>query len=170
MHLTHVLLCHFLGHRFNLHIYVKLAHLFFLCADQQCNQNRTGTLCGQCQNGLSLMLGSNACKKCTNKYLFILIVFVIAGILLIGFLTGLNMTVSDGKINGLLFYANVIKLNETVFFPKSYIPVISHFISWLNLDLGFEVCFFNGLNGYWKTWITVSFSNIYLVTYNINNS
>ena len=72
-------------------------------ADQQCNQNRTGTLCGQCQNGLSLMLGSNACKMCTNKYLFILIVCVIAGILLIVFLTSLNMTVSDGKINGLLF-------------------------------------------------------------------
>ena len=126
-------------------------------ADQQCNQNRTGTLCGQCQNGLSLMLGSNACKMCTNKYLFILIVCVIAGILLIVFLTGLNMTVSDGKINGLLFYANVIKLNETVFFPKGYIPVISHFISWLNLDLGFEVCFFNGLNGYWKTWIQFLF-------------
>ena len=55
------------------------------------------------------------------------------------------------------FYANVIKLNETVFFPKGYIPVISHFISWLNLDLGFEVCFFNGLNGYWKTWIQFLF-------------
>jgi len=30
-------------------------------------------------------------------------------------------------------------------------------IAWLNLDLGFEMCFFDGLNGYWKTWLQLAF-------------
>ena len=126
-------------------------------ADQQCNHNRTGTLCGSCQKGLSLMLGSNACSECSNLYIFILILFMLAGILLVVILIALNITVSVGSINGLLFYANIVKLNQPVFFPDGTIPVISHFISWLNLDFGFEVCFFNGLNGYWKTWLQFVF-------------
>ena len=125
--------------------------------DKQCAYNRRGTLCGQCREGLSLMLGSNACSKCNNRYLMLLLAFIIAGVLLVVFLIVLNMTVSVGSIHGLLFYANIVKLNETVFFPNGTIPVISHFISWLNLDLGFEVCFFNGLDGYWKTWLQFMF-------------
>ena len=125
--------------------------------DRQCNHNRIGTLCGSCQQGLSLMLGSNACSKCSNLYIFILVPFIFAGILLVFILIALNMTVSVGSINGLLFYANIVKLNQPVFFPDGTIPVISHFISWLNLDFGFEVCFFNGLNGYWKTWLQFVF-------------
>ena len=34
---------------------------------------------------------------------------------------------------------------------------VSQFISWLNLDLGIEVCFFDGLDGYWKTWLQFAF-------------
>ena len=119
--------------------------------DLQCRDRRTGTLCGQCQQGLSLMLGSNVCSKCSNAYLFIVIVSImIAGILLVVLLIMLNLTVSIGSINGLLFYANIVKLNKAVFFPDRSIPVISQLISWLNLDLGLEVCFVEGLNGYWK--------------------
>ena len=48
--------------------------------------------------------------------------------------------------------ANMIKLNETALFPNGVsIPVLSQFIAWLNLDLGIQTCFFNGLDGYWKT-------------------
>ena len=55
--------------------------------------------------------------------------------------------ISVGTINGLLFYANMVKLNEAFFFPNGSVPVVSQFISWLNLDLGIEVCLFNGLDG-----------------------
>ena len=126
-------------------------------SDEQCSNNRTGTLCGQCKPGLSVMLGSNACSQCTNTYLVTIVGFIIAGILLVVFILILNMTVSIGSINGLLFYANVVKLNESVLFPNGSIPVISQFISWINLDLGIEVCFYNGLDGYWKTWLQYVF-------------
>ena len=54
--------------------------------DLQCNHNRMGLLCGQCQSGLSLKLGSNECSKCTNIYLLLLIVFMFSGMLLIAVL------------------------------------------------------------------------------------
>ena len=38
-------------------------------SDLQCNYNRSGILCGQCQPGLSLMLGSNRCANCTDTTL-----------------------------------------------------------------------------------------------------
>ena len=128
----------------------------------QCALKRSGVLCGHCQHGLSLMLGSNQCTHCNNTYISLLAVFILAGIILMFILIVLNLTVSTGVINGLLFYANIVKLNEPVFFPTTqYFPLLKQFIFWLNLDLGIETCFFNGLNGYWKTWLQFVFP-IYL--------
>ena len=128
-----------------------------MAPDRQCLGNRTGILCGQCQSHHSIMLGSNRCGTCSNWYLFLLPVFALAGIVLVAVLMFLNSSVSTGTINGLLFYANMVKLNETFFFPNGSIPVVSQFISWLNLDLGIEVCFFDGLDGYWNTWLQFAF-------------
>ena len=51
----------------------------------------------------------------------------------------------------------MVKLNEAFFFPNGNIPVVSQFISWMNLDLGIEVCLFDGLDGYWNTWLQFAF-------------
>ena len=128
-----------------------------MAPDRQCIGNRTGILCGQCQSHLSIMLGSNRCGTCSNWYLFLLPVFALAGIVLVAMLMFLNLSVSVGTINGLLFYANMVKLNEAFFFPNGSIPVVSQFISWLNLELGIEVCLFDGLDGYWNTWLQFAF-------------
>ena len=117
-----------------------------MAPDHQCVANRVGILCGQCQSNLSIMLGSNRCGTCSNWYLFLLPVFALAGIVLLAVLMFLNLSVSVGTINGLLFYANMVKLNKVFFFPNGSVPVVSQFISWLNLDLGIEVCLFNGLD------------------------
>ena len=87
-----------------------------MAPDRQCIGNRTGILCGQCQSHLSIMLGSNRCGTCSNWYLFLLPVFALAGIVLVAMLMFLNLSVSVGTINGLLFYANMVKLNEAFFF------------------------------------------------------
>ena len=77
-----------------------------MAPDRQCVANRVGILCGQCQSRLSIMLGSNRCGTCSNWYLFLLPVFALAGIVLVAVLMFLNLSVSVGTINGLLFYAN----------------------------------------------------------------
>ena len=128
-----------------------------MAPDCQCVANRTGTLCGQCQSHLSIMLGSNRCGTCSNWYLFLLPGFALAGLVLVAMLMFLNLSVSVGTINGLLFYANMVKLNEPFFFPNGSVPVVSQFISWVNLDLGIEMCLFDGLDGYWNTWLQFVF-------------
>ena len=84
-------------------------------SDGQCSHNRSGILCGGCQPGLSLMLGSNQCDVCENKYIILLSAFISAGIGLVAFLLICNLTVSVGSINGLLFYANLIKSTKLSF-------------------------------------------------------
>ena len=98
--------------------------------------------------------------NCTDMKLVsvsIVILAAVAGVVLVILLMLLNLTVSVGSINGLLFYANLVKLNESVFFSSGNIPVITQFISWCNLDMGFEYCFVDGLDGYVKTWLQFVF-------------
>ena len=142
--------------------------------DPQCNLNRQGLLCGECEEGLTLLLGSNRCGECSNSHLALLLLFMLAGIALVALITVLNLTVSQGTVNDLIFVANVVVLAEPHFFPHGPIPVLSQFISWINLDFGIETCFFVGLNGYYKVWLQyvfpfyiwlVIFAMIYLAKY-----
>ena len=64
---------------------------------------------------------------------------------------------SVGTINGLIFYANVVKIYEHIFFPKGSLPFLSLFISCLNLDLGIETCFIDGMDSCSKTWLQFIF-------------
>ena len=123
--------------------------------DSQCAFHRAGILCGSCKPGLSQALGSSQCLKCSHKYLSLIVVFVVAGIVLVVILNALDLTVASGIINGLVFYANIVKANDATFFPKQ--SFLSVFVAWLNIDLGIETCFYNGLDGYVKTWLQFAF-------------
>ena len=117
--------------------------------EKQCDLNRSGLLCGGCNEGLSMMLGSDSCGECSDNWLALLILFAVAGIVLIVFITALNLTVSVGSINGLIFYANIVKMKELLLIP-SQSTFLKVFISWLNLDLGIEMCFYDGMTTFHK--------------------
>lgn len=121
--------------------------------DSQCSHNRSGILCGQCQPGLSVVLGSTQCQACTNKYLILLIPFSFAGPALVLLIKILDLKISQGTLNGLIFFANAIKANEYISFSCEQGSLLRLFIVWLNLDLGVETCFFAGLTTYTKTWM-----------------
>ena len=125
--------------------------------DSQCNFNHSGTLCGGCQPGLSLALGSAQCLQCSNKYLALLIPLTLAGPVLVFSIKLPDLTISQGTLNGLIFYANVIKANEYIFLPSGQTNPLTVFIAWLNLDLGVETCLFQGLTAYSKTWLQFVF-------------
>ena len=127
--------------------------------DQQCAFNRSGILCGGCQVDFSQALGTSKCKICNNSRLsFIIVLIALAGVALVIGLMLLNVTVSVGTINGLIFYANVLRVNEAFFFPQiASTSFLSTFIAWLNLDLGIETCLYNGLDAYFKTWLQFLF-------------
>ena len=127
--------------------------------DKQYAYNRRGILCGGCQVGFGNILGSSKCKQCSNLMLLVVIpVVLVAGILLILFLMGLDLTVSSGTINGLISYANIVEAQHAIFFtPFSSCSFLQKFIAWLNLDLGIEMCFSNNLDAYAKTWLQFLF-------------
>ena len=131
--------------------------------DTQCALNRSGILCGECRPGLSLALGSSRCLTCSNMFLLMIIPFALAGIALVCVVLALKLTVSVGTINGLIFYANIVAVNKSLFFPPDDHSVLSVFIAWLNLDLGFEICFADGLDAYGKLWLQFVFP-IYIWT------
>ena len=123
--------------------------------DKQCAFDRVGILCGGCKENLSRVLGTSNCKECTNKYtLLIFFSWLISGFILVACLMLFNLTVSVGTINGLTFYANIIRAQHTTFFtPKISNSFLSKFIAWLNLDIGTEMCFYDGLDSYAITWL-----------------
>ena len=126
--------------------------------DEQCALSRSGVLCGSCQQNLSHVLGTSNCKEYSSHFLLLIPVFIAAGIALVVFLMLLNLTVSVGTINGLIFYANIVRANHAIFFPHgTNNQFLSIFIAWLNLDLGIETCFHSSLDAYAKTWLQFLF-------------
>ena len=131
--------------------------------DDQCAFNHSGVLCGACQQGLSLALGTSQCLKCSNVYLLLLMPFALAGVVLVFLLLKCSLTVSVGSINGLIFYANIIQINHPTFFPHGaqginfFTKCLSVFIAWMNLDFGIQTCFFTGMTAYSKTWLQFVF-------------
>ena len=127
----------------------------------QCYFNRTGVLCGGCMEGYSLLLGSSKCSQsCSNYYLFLLPVFGLAGIALVFLVTFLNLTVTEGTINGLIFYANTVQIYAFFIFEKNgsvFAQLLRVFIAWLNLDFGIESCFFVGMDSFSKTLLQFAF-------------
>ena len=130
-------------------------------ADAQCANNRSGLLCSRCKPGLSLSLGSSLCIPCSKVWrrdiVIILMTFFVSGLLLVVSILVLNLTVAVGTLSGLIFYANIIGANTSMFFPTANLRFISVFLSWLNLEVGFNVCFYNGMDTYWKTWLQLAF-------------
>ena len=121
--------------------------------DEQCAFHRSGILCGACQNNLSHVFGTSECRECSSLWVLLWFpIIVLAGIALVVLLIVLNLTVSVGTINGLIFYANIVRANHATFFPPNTTnSFLSWFIAWINLDLGIETCFYNGLDAYVKT-------------------
>jgi len=133
-------------------------HLKYSIPNAQCQFKRSGILCGHCQKGLSTVLGSSHCQKCSNVHLFLVVPIAVTGLVLVLILFILNLTVTDGTINPFILYVNIISINAPVFFPqgRKLTPAYT-FISLANLDLGIQTCFYNGMDDYTKMWLQLAF-------------
>ena len=88
---------------------------------------------------------------------------VASGIALVSVLLFLELTFANGTLNGIIFYANIINGNASIFFKQLPIPNFpSLFVAWLNLDIGFDACLFEGTDAVIKTWLQLAFP-IYLI-------
>ena len=103
------------------------------------------------------MLGSSRCGECSNTYLALLLPFAAAGIALVVFLFVLKLTVATGMINSVILYANIVQAHKGILLPPNTFKVLTIFIAWMNLDLGVETCFYDGLTAYAETWLQFAF-------------
>ena len=134
------------------------SHLNFFTPNSQCQFNRSGLLCGHCQQGLSTVFSSSHCKTCSNIHMLLIIPIIVFGFLLVILLFTLNLTVTDGTVNGFILYINIISINTPILFPdlNHFTPAYT-FISLANLDLGIQTCFYNGMDDYAKMWLQLAF-------------
>ena len=128
----------------------------------QCQAHRRGIMCGQCEPGYSSMFGGTSCTRCSNKWLFMIVVYAFAGISLVFALTFFDITVADGTINGLIFYANIIQAHYPTLFnvegrDQWLTTVLTIFTGWISFENGVEKCFYDGMTEYSKAWIQFIF-------------
>ena len=137
-----------------------------------CINHREGTLCGKCNDGLSVVFGSQKCMHCSNKWIWTALVQVALGPIVIYLLYALRLTLTAGTLNGIIFYAqaangglmDLLSLHSGVNFVLTTAAKLSiGFLSVLNLNLGLPLCFYNGMTELWKTGLSLVFP-IYLLT------
>ena len=137
-----------------------------------CSPTKTGPLCSTCTtvNGIkySVVFGSSECKQCSNWWLLTLILYAIAGPLLIYLLFALKLTLTTGTLNGIIFYAQALATIDFKFFSSQHVATSMYslpyaFLLMLNLDLGFPLCFYNGMTELWKAGLSLLFP-LYLLT------
>ena len=125
--------------------------------DAQCAYNRAGLLCGRCKDGFQLSTATPRCLQCTSKgyigiYIASFIWGSIGGILMVLLFLMCNVTVVQGTVNGLIFYANIVVMSRSLFFPSLHPNFSTIFIYFINTRLGFDRCLPPGVDEYKKMW------------------
>ena len=138
-------------------------------SDMLCSRdNRSGVMCGNCSSGLSLKLGGSSCGECFNSNhtsFVVVIVCALFGILLVLVIFKFNLTVSTGLFSGFVFYSNIVFLNSEDYIQISHpynstdraLKAFQILLAWTNLDVGIEMCFFDGYSDYVAVWIQFLF-------------
>ena len=118
----------------------------------QCVPGRTGIGCRLCLQPYSAVLGSSKCRICLKSQLWLIVLHSALGVLLIVVLIKFDITVTNGSLNGVIFYANLVynSYSTLTVSDKSAIYII---LSWINLDQGIEACFYKGMTTYHKLWL-----------------
>ena len=140
------------------HLRTKImANETYFDEDSQCVDNRQGTLCGACRPPYSVAIASDKCLKCDFAYPKSYLSLLALGYFAISFITNalliaFNVTITDGTVNGFLFYASIFQINRQSFIHRpTHDTFFTEAIAWMNLDIGLTACFSNGFDGFGRT-------------------
>ena len=108
-----------------------------------------------------MVFGSDECKSCSNWWLWTFVLYIVAGPLLIYIIYALQLTLTSGVLNGVIFFAqasNVGLIHSIILMKaKGQYNFFIAFLSFLNLSLGIPLCFFDGMNEIWKAFLNLVF-------------
>lgn len=115
--------------------------------------HKTGIMCGACEEGYSIRLGDNKCKKCKNTNIGIILTYsIVSGLLLFIFISLFGITIDKGWTNMFILFCNIVfpfnfyEATPAVTFKYLLIPM-----KWVSLSLGVGHCFCDGLTPLGKT-------------------
>ena len=138
-----------------------------------CGDHRIGVLCGACEKGYSTLISGRNCQKCSNEWLWLIIVYAVVGPLLIYLLYALRLTLTTGTLNGIIFYAQAVanlgpnELLQFSFRFSGILEVLSYilriFVQPFQLQLPLPMCFFNGMTELWRRGLVIIFP-LYILT------
>ena len=128
-----------------------------------CNGGRAGIICGHYPGNLSVVFGSSKCQMCSDMWLTTLVMFAVLGVFLVAALFFLNLIITQGTLYGLIFYANIIQVNTSIFFNQSILNPLKVIVSLVNLDLGFPMCFYNNMDDADKAGLQFAFPAYLLI-------
>ena len=133
--------------------------------DIQCTRNRTGVGCGRCADGFSTVFGDSSCMQCSHWYLLTILMYIIAGIILVCGIFALDLTISRGTVIAPIFIANIYLSSDLYDFTNSPVgtrPFVVT-VSLLGLSLGFPLCFFDGMTDLQKAVLEFAFP-LYIIS------
>ena len=135
-------------------------------SDQQCQNKRTGTLCGKCKPPMSLSLGTTNCRDCTHVSFPVTIgisaLYAVLGLVVLIFLWMFNITITQATFSGFLFYANIFfvfrEALTTSRKPETTLIHLSKYIFYVviaptNFATYVNSCLYNGLDMAGHIWI-----------------
>lgn len=76
---------------------------------QMCKGNRNGILCGACNKGYSVLVGSEQCAKCSNLSMLYFLLYAVVLFLLVMLIMLINLDVFTGYLNAWLYSYQVSK-------------------------------------------------------------
>ena len=119
-----------------------------------------------------MVFGSIDCKQCSVWWLLSLIVYGVVGLIFIWFLFIFKLTITtDGKLNRIIFYAQVVCIVQVQKVSVSHHDFLSVYytlarglISLINLTINFNfpLCFYHGMTELWKSGLSLVFP-VYLL-------
>ena len=130
-----------------------------------CIDGKIGVLCGQCINKLSIIFGTTKCRHCSNVWLLTLVGYAVIGVILVTVLLFFRLTLSEGPLASIVLTNNIIAVSTIDYLDDDnvFISGMRIFVSLMNLNLGFPLCFYDGMTTAIKTGLQFIFP-VYLWT------
>ena len=119
------------------------------------------------------MSGTSRCNDtCSNLTLLLILPILLVGLLLIIMISCLDLTITRGTINGVIFYTNILQTFQSNVVDKHHVKVLSPtfqtFLSWFNMDTGVLTCFIKGMTTFSKLLLEGTFTlYLWLVAFTV---
>ena len=128
------------------------------------DRDQNSVLCGACKPGYSILFGNENCSNtCTDRWLWMIIVYFLALLIMTCLVLLVNPNLSSGHLNACLYSYQIMKILTPDRF--NYDPFIEFLagLSNLRIDIGHGICFASGLNNADKLMIMAGFAIVEII-------